>query len=312
MPRRPWRDRLARMLRGIADRIAPRGPAERAEPPEFWLARARAGRPVGMPGPGPAAHVRALIQEPDGPRPARPRQRVVAEPPRWFRGARIAGLRTARVRRPRVGDRSAVPEPPSDADHSPGRPVIAPAPEKVTPAHPAPVHATRAVRQPPPLGTHTVPSAHRTPVAPRSGNAPPEPGQPALRVRAARSQTGPAATPPSAPATANVPRPAPTIGPAPRAPAPGPIGVPMRPAPTTPAGGRRLVLPARPDEVRPARLAARDPDRADAPPLAPPLPSDGLWPELPHRPPPAAPDAEVLAAVSWARRQRLSAEQAAT
>lgn len=92
----------------------------------------------------------------------------------------------------------------------------------------------------------------------------------------------------------------------PRTPGLGRSRPPARPAPTTPAGGNRLLLRPWATDPRPAHLAAREPGPAGSEPA----PTAELWPDLPARPP-ALPEPPPVAA-EFARWQRLTTEQAAT
>ncbi|MCC6497127.1 MAG: hypothetical protein IT193_12820, partial [Propionibacteriaceae bacterium] len=84
-----------------------------------------------------------------------------------------------------------------------------------------------------------------------------------------------------------------------------------RPAPTTPAGGSRLLLRPWPGDPLPGRPAARIPDLTDPPTPAPAVPVESMWPELAPRPAPEA-DPGPPATVQLARWLRLTSEQAAT
>ncbi len=321
MPRRRWTSRLAAVLRRLADSLDSREPdagprrevvagLDLTDAPAHWAARVRASAVSGQ-----ARRWRHLgssaAVSPTGargsPRPpeAQPvaSDRAGSEPETEHAPARDSAAPSGGPGRlpspapehttpPRRG--SAPPAPPvwqPEAEQPTRTPAARRLVLPVTPSDPHRLVAAHAVRPHP----SSTPVPAIPPERPSPGTTPRSDTGPPLRV--ARSQ--PAAVP--APEPATIPERA-RRHPPEVAPQPTPSGTPSQPEPP-PTRPRLHDVPdtGATAPTRPGHL----PDATPDPPVLP----DGLWPDLPPRPPIRAPQAD--AAVVIARNQRLLAEQAA-
>lgn len=340
MPRLRWRNRLSALLRAAADRLDPatgRRPATLdadgpSGPPEFWLARARAGRPVGMPpvdAPGVPLDPGQRLVPPQSRSDARPQPRsATTNSP----GPERPAARASRPAQP-PGGRADPLQPPVHVTERPARrlPPLQPhlgartvlpgretGPQKTAMPAPAarttlPEPGSRQAR--PPQDRQARPTVAERPAgdARPSPESRPEGSRPSRKRQGRPPVDGGWSDAPSAVGPVETPgRPQPVLraSAVPSRSEPGSHEVPARPEPRGPSGGaRHLLQPPLPEGTR-ARLAARGTARAEPPPAAP-LPLDGLWPELPRRPAPV-PEAGPPVTLELDRRQRLVSEQAAT